>query len=73
MKEAGGHRWRMNLIRDMAAARVHLERAYYYLGGNDETCARAREALDLLIEMVAAAEHARPVGEIIPFPRQSRS
>lgn len=63
----------MSLIRDLSAARVHLERAYYYLGGNDETCGKAREALDLLIEMVATAEHARPAGEIIRFPRQSRS
>jgi hypothetical protein len=53
----------MSLIRDLSAARVHLERAYYYLGGNDETCGKAREA----------AEHARPAGEIIQFPRQSRS
>ncbi|MET3661710.1 hypothetical protein [Aquamicrobium ahrensii] len=63
----------MSLIRDLSAARVHLERAYYYLGGNEEACCKAREALDLLIEMVATAEHARPVGDVIQFPRQSRN
>lgn len=52
---------------------MHLERAYYYLGGNEEACCKAREALDLLIEMVATAEHARPVGDVIQFPRQSRN
>ena len=61
-----------SLTRDLSAARLHLERAYHYLGGDDDTCRKAREALDLLIEAVAAAEHARPAAKIFEFPSQSR-
>ncbi len=48
-----------NLTSDFAAARLHLHRAYDYLRGNDETSYATREALDILIEAVAAAEYAR--------------
>ncbi|MGB3500578.1 MAG: hypothetical protein WBA44_03070 [Mesorhizobium sp.] len=42
---------------DYPAARLHLERAFDYLYGQDEISKNAREALDLLIEAVATAEH----------------
>lgn len=53
---------------DFFAARVHLEYAYDYLCGSDETSKRTREALDLLIEAVATMEFRRTQGQIIPFP-----
>ncbi|UVK46309.1 hypothetical protein BPNPMPFG_001937 [Mesorhizobium sp. AR07] len=56
---------------DFSAARLHLERAYHYLRGNDETSREACEALDLLIEMVAEAQHKRPVTGVIAFPRSA--
>jgi hypothetical protein len=58
---------------DFAAARQHLESAQDSLSGSDETSLKVREALDLLIEAVAAAECRRPPAEIIPFPRRAQS
>ena len=56
---------------DFAAARLHLERAYDYLHGNDETSRRAREALDLLIEAVAASQYRRPWGQVVAFREEA--
>lgn len=53
---------------DFAAARVHLQRAFDYLYGDDETSKQAREALDLLIEAVATVEHRRPKAEVLLHP-----
>jgi hypothetical protein len=58
-----------DLHSDFAAARLHLDRAYHYLRGNDETSRKACAALDLLIEAIATAEHMRPRGEVVRFPR----
>ncbi len=55
-------------VSDFSAARVHLERAYDYLRGNDQTSGSAREALDLLIEAVAIAECRRPKVQVLPYP-----
>lgn len=57
---------------DFSAARDHLDRAYLYLGGNDEASRKAREALDLLLEEIITAEHARPCAKVISFPRPTR-
>ena len=38
------------LTSDFSAARIHLERAYHYLRGNDETSRLACEALDLHLD-----------------------
>lgn len=54
---------------DFAAARVHLQRAFDYLHGDDETSRTVCEALDTLIEAVATAEHSPRNGAVIPFPR----
>ena len=59
------------LTSDFSAARVHLERAYHYLRGNDELSRRACEALDLLIESVAQAEWRRPSAEVLEFRPRS--
>ena len=53
---------------EFPAARIHLERAYDALLGDDETSVKTREALDLLIEAVAAAEYSRPPATVIDFP-----
>lgn len=45
---------------DFSAARVHLDRAYDYLCGDDPMSRRGREALDLLIEAVAVEEFKQP-------------
>lgn len=55
---------------DFSAARLHLQRAYDYLRGSDETSKHAREALDLLIEAVAAMEYQRPRGRVLEFPEK---
>ncbi|MER8376662.1 hypothetical protein NKH19_26095 [Mesorhizobium sp. M1338] len=52
---------------DLSAARIHLERACYYLQGTVHTRVEARQALDLLIEAVAVAECSHPVAEAVPF------
>ncbi|WP_181176332.1 MULTISPECIES: hypothetical protein [unclassified Mesorhizobium] len=54
---------------DFPAARIHLERAYHYLRGNDGTSRSACEALDLLIEMVAEAQHKRPEAGVLELPQ----
>ncbi|TPI36088.1 hypothetical protein FJ414_16625 [Mesorhizobium sp. B3-1-6] len=56
---------------DFAAAHLHLDRACHYLRGDDETSRAALAALDLVIEAVAAAQHARPVADVLPFPRRA--
>lgn len=53
---------------DFSAARDHLDRAYLYLRGDDETSRKAREALDLLLEAIITAEHTRPCAKVISFP-----
>lgn len=63
---------------DFAAVRHHLERAYKHLHGHDETSVKIREALDLLIEAAAVAEHNRSSRQanILKFPgtaKRSRS
>ena len=52
---------------DFKAVRHHLECALTYLVGRDETTARFREALDLLIEAAIVAEHRRPDPKVVPF------
>ncbi|KRB23798.1 MULTISPECIES: hypothetical protein [Mesorhizobium] len=54
---------------DFSAARIHLERAYHYLRGNDETSRSTCEALDLLIETVAEAQHRRSETGVLAFPQ----
>ena len=53
---------------DFAAAHLHLDRACHYLRGDDDTSRAALAALDLVIEAVAAAQYARPMAEVVPFP-----
>jgi hypothetical protein len=60
------------LTSDFSTARLHLERAYDYLRGGDETSRKVCATLDLLIEAVVTSEHARPSGQIVQFPRQTR-
>jgi hypothetical protein len=52
---------------DFNAVQHHLARALTYLAGRDETTARFREALDLLIEAATAAEHRTPDPKVVPF------
>ncbi|QND63614.1 hypothetical protein HB777_06655 [Mesorhizobium loti] len=54
---------------DFSAARIHLERAYHYLQGNDEASRTACDALDLLIETVAEAQHRPPEAGVLEFPQ----
>lgn len=56
------------LTSDFAAARAHLDRAYQYLQGTDEISSNARAGLDILIEAVITAQHARRPAKIIRFP-----
>ncbi|MBZ9675676.1 hypothetical protein [Mesorhizobium sp. ES1-1] len=56
---------------DFTAAHVHLERACYYLRGNDETSRSLRDTLDLVIEAVVEAQHRRPSTEVVEFPHQA--
>jgi ectoine hydroxylase-related dioxygenase (phytanoyl-CoA dioxygenase family) len=42
---------------DFALAREHLELAWLKLVGDDTTSVEVREAIDLLLDRVAAAEH----------------
>ena len=58
---------------DFNAVRHHLECALTYLGGRDETTARFREALYLLMKAAAVAEHRTPDPKVVPFrARQDR-
>lgn len=50
---------------DFINARIHLENARHALEGTDLTSCKAREALDLLIEAVSTAHHARPKAVLI--------
>jgi hypothetical protein len=52
---------------DYAAAHLHLDRACHYLRGDDEVSRAALAALDLVIEAVATAQHARPIADVLPF------
>lgn len=56
------------------AVRRHLEEAYRLLGGNDELSERTRQALDILIDALLAAEYRTPrmSATIIDFPVQTR-
>lgn len=58
---------------DFTAARIALEQALERLQGDDATSVQAREALDVLIEAIIAAEFTRQPGvaNIIRF-RASR-
>lgn len=55
---------------DFSAARVHLDRAYHYLRGDDPISRRGREALDLLLEAVTVEEFKQPRqnAEMLMFP-----
>lgn len=57
---------------DFSAARLHLQKAYDSLCGNDRISAEARYAIDLLIEAIAAREFSRKPAEILPFKRRTR-
>jgi hypothetical protein len=59
------------LTSDFSAARIHLERAYHYLQGNDETSRTACDALDLLIETVAEAQHRPSDSGVLEFPQST--
>ncbi|WP_421916551.1 hypothetical protein [Mesorhizobium sp.] len=58
---------------EFSAARIHLERAYDALHGDDETSSNTRQALDLLIEAVAAAEYSRPSATVIDLPIRAKN
>jgi hypothetical protein len=58
---------------EFSAARVHLERAYDALHGDDETSSTTRQALDLLIEAVADAEYRRPSAKVIDLPIRAKN
>lgn len=58
---------------DFPKARLHLQRAYDHLHGNDRLSTEVRRALDLLIEAVAAREFARRSANILPFEQRRRS
>lgn len=53
---------------DFAAARVHLDRAYHYLQGDDEISSNVRQGLDILLEAVIMAEYVKPRSKVIRFP-----
>jgi hypothetical protein len=55
---------------DFAAARLHLDRAYHYLRGNDEASRKMCEKLDLLLESVIAAEFAKPTAHVVQLSSQ---
>ena len=59
---------------DFSAARVHVDRAYHYLRGDDPMSRRGREALDRLIEAVAVEEFKQPRqdAEVLMFPTGRR-
>lgn len=57
---------------DFSAARVHLQRAYDYLKGNDNFSGSAREALDTLIEAIALVE-CQPTTKVLHYPTERRA
>lgn len=60
---------------DFAAARVHLDRAYHYLQGIDQTSQEARVALGDLIDAIAVAEcsQSESKSEVLQFPVPRRA
>ena len=56
------------MISDFASARHHLERARGYIRGNDDISRKARQALDVLIEVAARAERELPSATVLEFP-----
>lgn len=59
---------------DFAAARVHLDRAYYYLQGIDQTSQQARVSLGDLLEAIAAAECSQEgKSDVLQFPVPKRA
>ena len=52
---------------DFKAVRYHLACALAHFAGPDETTARFREALYLMLEAAAVAEHRKPDPKIVPF------
>ncbi|MFI0844204.1 hypothetical protein [Mesorhizobium sp. IMUNJ 23232] len=55
---------------DFSAARLHLDRAYHYLRGNDEASRKMCEKLDVLLESVIAAEFAKPTAQVVQLSPQ---
>ncbi|MCR4268040.1 hypothetical protein [Nitratireductor sp. ZSWI3] len=53
---------------DFSAARLHLERAQDYLRGSDATSEQIRQALDCLIDAVAAEQCCKPSAEAANRP-----
>ncbi len=58
---------------DFSAARLHLDRAYDYLRGDDPKSREICEALNMLIEAVAVAECTLPhrTATLLRFPRKA--
>lgn len=56
------------LTTDFAAVRLHMERAFDCLRGDDALSGRLREALGLALDAVALAQHTRQTADIIRFP-----
>ena len=52
---------------DFKAVRYHLACALAHLAGRDETTARLRAALYLMLEAATVAEHRRPDPKVVPF------
>ncbi len=46
---------------DLSAARLHLERAFYYLCGNDQFSREARKSIVALMDGVIAIEPSEPL------------
>lgn len=57
---------------DFPTARLHLQRAYEHLRGNDRLSIEVRYAIDLLIEAIATKEFARKPAEILLFKQRTR-
>jgi len=54
------------MVSNFSAARVHLQRAYDCLKGGDKVSGKTREALDILIDVIATAEsHKRLADHVI--------
>jgi hypothetical protein len=52
---------------DFKAVRYHLACALAHLAGRDETTAKFREALYLLMKAAAVVEHRTPDSKVVPF------
>jgi hypothetical protein len=59
---------------DFAYARELLEHAWLKLSGDDETSIKSRQAIDILIEAITAAEHTMPRGQtqLVDFRQTAR-